>query len=80
MHNNYVGCIWGVISVKNHIMYLQEKGKVEVGVGGGEGGKFMCNNITVPILHTAMRLLQNIAIKYNNMGNFSFAIATICTL
>ena len=36
--------------------HLQEKSKVEVGVGGGEGGKFMCNNITVPILHTAMRL------------------------
>ena len=53
-------------------MYLQEKGKVEVGVVGGEGGKFMCSNITVPILHTAVRLLQNIAIKYNSMGNFFF--------
>ena len=57
-----MGYIWGVISVKNHTTHLQEKSEVEVGVVGG-GGKFMCSNITVPILHTAMRLLQNIAIK-----------------
>ena len=35
-----------MISVKNHITHLQEKSKVEVGVGGGARRKFMYDNNT----------------------------------
>ena len=46
--------------------HLQEKGNLKVEMGVGEGGKFMCDNITVPILHTAMTDMIIIAIKKNN--------------
>ena len=62
--------IRGVFSVKNHITHLQEKSKMEVEVGVGEGGKFMCESITDSILHTARNTLQNIA--FQNIPNFLF--------